>query len=287
MAESREGDQQQIEAARSLLNSLDPQSRKKLVGEVFIDEFGKQISPSTRDELSRILEQSTQGRAVAAPDIVSPQSPEQRADILLQHVDKVEYLAFQMYGFEALKTGNTFIYRRKEAYDHDEASDPFEYTPGEKPHSPSSKIIRACRRLMGFENPREFGNEIDGDLFCVVGEKNGKTIVEGGGRIDFDPFGRVNSNAFQITFSNPEFANTFTQWLQASPNEALHHTLARAIGEYDTNGNFKQTATLIQNSDKPYGQEVNLFEPFRRPIKKVHLLDMGTRKTLVNEVPQK
>lgn len=210
-------------------------------------------------------------------DSTQPVTPEQKADGILEHVEEVEFISFQEYAYRARKIDGKMVVRELAWEDRQEGSPndildynnpKFSYTEG------APRYVDLLKNTFGLPLSQRHFYDTLWHLFCVVGEKNGKTVVQGGGVIHEEGFPsshRPTYSSFRIVGGNREGIEKFIDWLQENPNVALKYMLTRGVPEHDTQGNIKGTAIKYAK------------DPFNFPIRRLLLADLRTGNKVIKD----
>lgn len=95
---------------------------------------------------------------------------------------------------------------------------------------PSSLVLGALKAYDPEMESVNFLEQTDvGNLVTIMGEKNGKFVIEGGGFLHTDSEGNQVLSAFKIDFSSEEQLSDFAAWLKESPTNALHSTIGELL----------------------------------------------------------
>lgn len=201
------------------------------------------------------------------------ETSDQKAERLLQNVDKAEFASFQEYNYAAQRDGTGFIVNKvksREGANQTDLVSTNDYSGWER----ASSIVHALEDEFGVPKS-SYNSRSSRELFCLVKNINGKVVIQGGGNTHLDFGNRSdNSSAFKLEFNNPDAAEEFLQWMQENPQDSLSHVMERAIGQYTNEGKFQYTLL-------PQEIVANTFEfksPFAMPIKELRIRRLDTNK---------
>ncbi len=211
---------------------------------------------------------------VEHPVSVTPESnsesPEARAQRLLPHVTKAEFDSFQEYRYVAVKAENGFTVSKVKDTDRDGIKNEDDDLIPRRKHSESlsDNVIYTLKDFLKVPSPSSgFGDRDEWKLFCVAGNKDGKFIIQGGGKIHLDFAGRINASSFKLVFDNTDFGAEFIQWLVENPNQALSAVIERAIGQYTPDGRFERSYFPAEKVGGSFSSK----NPFAHPINELRL----------------
>lgn len=255
----------------------------------------------------RIAQLHGAGKGQKDTEAKEQETAEQKADRLLANVVRSEFESHQEYSFISIKSGKGFVSTRQKNeiardrnygdYDLDReydivpiAKDRIEIN---RMSSRSTLIPLSIARLIDPnlapvstpQNPYPADNLKEGELFCLVGEKDGKIIIQGGGQLHTEFGKRLGSSSYKLVFDNVNAANEYLTWLQTDPKNAYGTVLRRATGQYDEQGNFIKA--LIPPKGEGYGGREVFFDPFASPPSKVLIKDLRNPEENQNEQESK
>lgn len=268
------GQNKELEVLRSkvadVLGVADPKLRKIIIKELFTEEFKDTLPPEFQQAVEGLPVLDNITSTVAS----EKETPEQKAERLLTHVTRAEFDAFQEYSFVALRSGKGFVSTPKNnGYDscvlasvngvlrkNDREDDIVPY-----PQDFLDRKITSRAAII----PLAVAHIIDpnlilmtsrwsqptmkwGELFCVVGRKGGRVIIQGGGELHNDTVSRQNSSSFKLVFDSEAPANEYVNWLLTDPKDAYGPVLRRATGSYDEQGNFRQALIPPKEFHDPF-----------------------------------
>lgn len=255
------GQQEELASLRSKIEEVladsDPRLRRSLIRELFTREFSGHLSPQFQKVLQNLVNLDTTPANIASEN----ETPEQKVERLLKSVTRAEFDSFQEYSYVSVKSGKGFVSTRNkdeirrdsggvyEGYGNYELNREDDIVPYPKELLDRSMRARptlipiAVARLIDPALVTESWGQPDtkwGELYCVVGRKEGRIIIQGGGDLNVDLSSRKNSSSFKLVFDSDDAANEYINWLIKDPKDAYGPVLRRAIGSYDEQGNFKQ-----------------------------------------------
>lgn len=125
-------------------------------------------------------------------------------------------------------------------------------------------IVRASARSIDPElvATKKWENRLtteEDHLYCVIGEKDGKTVIQGGSSLGADSASRRNHpSCFKVVFDANDTADEYLSWLQEKPYEALNSVFGMVFAQYDQQGKFVKTLFPLEaNSSIPYARPVD------------------------------
>lgn len=193
------------------------------------------------------------------------ETSEEKARRLLGHVSRAEFDSFQEYGFIAAHSEKGFTNTPSKDEYVPRKDDIITPSPVDlkRFENRSVLILVTTARLIDPDSLEKFGTvKTTNVLYCAVGEKDGKTIIQGGGRLHRDFLNRQgNVSAFKLVFDDKGVADEYIDWLKKEPSNALNGVLKKAIGEYDEQGKFVQTLLPSPRADD--GRQCN--DPIPNP----------------------
>ena len=257
------------------LAALPRDQRRELIVEQFTSEFGPTLSPGFQEELKSLTGAAMLPEQATVEKADQNETPEQKADRLLKSIIRAEFDSFQEYGYISTRSNKGFncIKQNFRVSDLDREYDIIKYSPNFSKFSKTRSVLIGLT-IAQLIDPALVGSDrlkSVGDLLCVIDVINGKTIVQGGGQIHPDQSERQGGNpsSFKLVFDTKDAADEYINWLQTSPNIALNTVLKTAIGDYDEQGNFRQT--LLPSNPGP--DRRSFHDPFLTPIAKVLVKD--------------
>ncbi|MBI2196733.1 hypothetical protein HYU45_03965 [Candidatus Daviesbacteria bacterium] len=217
------------------------------------------------------------------PDKRENEALEEKAERLLRSVTRAEFASFQEYSLVSNRSGKGFVSMRPQPYvgrEYPHNSYPENYQDSDLINSEFGKrswyIPISIARLIDPALVTERMGQPDtewGELYCVVGRREGRVIIQGGGKMHPDFAHRPNYSSFKLVFDSEDAANEYISWLVKDPKEAYGPVLRRAIGNYDEQGNFRQA--LIPPKEFNMGKE-RFSDPFSVVPNKVLVKDLRT-----------
>lgn len=280
---------EELEALRSrvadVLGTADATTRRTIIKELFTEEFANVLSP----EMQQAVHAIPVSTAAQPARILEQETPEQKADRLLKNVIRAEFDSFQEYSFVSTRSGKGFVSTTNkdeikrdsggvyEGYGNYELTREDDIVP--YPKDLLDRQIRARPSLIPISVARFIDPNLvtedwgqfslkGGELYCVVGRKQGRVIIQGGSKQHTDRANRPNNSSFKIVFASEEAANEYIDWLVNDPKDAYGPMLRRATGSYDEGGNFRQA--LIPSPEGKW------HDPFSVIPKKVMVKDYRT-----------
>ncbi len=162
------------------LTSVDSQQRRRLIRELFSQEFRNQLSPQLQQELEALA---------AFDNIPATETPEQKAERLLTRVSQAEFDSFQEYSYVSTRSIKGFVSTKSDDYDLHRENDIVTYSPQDSIFKNRSVLIpRSVARIIDPKLVTQYdfegGLSNRNALYCLVGKKNGKIIVQGGGQLN-------------------------------------------------------------------------------------------------------
>lgn len=244
--------------------------------------YGLESKPFNMPSAEVVDSSQSETQAGSKTAAVSEQeTPEQKAERLLRNVTKAEFDSFQEYSFTAVRSGNGFIsvrnkneirrddggvYEGSGDYELNREDDIVPYVKDfldRRMHARSCWVPLSAARLIDPNFVTERGGELDtkwGELYCIVGKKAGKVVIQGGGKLHSDFAHRPNFSSFKLVFDSDDAANEYINWLVSDPKDAYGPVLKRATGSYDEQGNFRQV--LIPPRGEVYDGREKFYDPF-------------------------
>lgn len=262
------GQNKELEVLRSevanVLRTVDANLRKTIIRELFTEEFKDVLSPETQQVL--------QGLSVfdnTAPMVSEEETAEQKTERLLRGVVRAEFDSFQEYSFVSLRSGKGFVSTKTNELSDSRIFDYDGHRIGDReddmvpyPQDLIDSKIGARSCLISISVARLIDPELlksnmvdlrnSGELYCVVGSKGGKVIIQGGGDLHVDRARRPNPSSFKLVFDSVGSADEYINWLVIDPKNAYGFVLRRAMGSYDEQGNFKQALIPPKNFYNPF-----------------------------------
>lgn len=253
-----------------VLAGSDPKLRRAVIRGLFTQEFSGRLSPQFQQELQGLAAFDN----IPVNAATENETPKERVERLLRNVIRAEFASHQEYsfvsnrsekGFVSVKAGLVNSSSHPEDY---KASDLVDSKFGARAwYIPDSIARMIDPSLLTSGLDERLKNE--GELYCLVGERGGKIIIQGGGVLHSDFAHRPNYSSFKLVFDSEDAANEYINWLQTDPKDAYGTLLRRVTGSYDEQGNFKEA--LIP----PTGGE-KFHDPFSVTPQNVLIKDLRT-----------
>ncbi len=240
--------------------------------------------PSLSNEDSLDVSLQGAGTKNSLVEVAPEESTEEHAQRLISHVERAEFGSFQEYELLAKKSENGFevqyVGPERSGRRRLEPDDLLNTTQLKDLSARPSSVSSALEDFFGFSR-KNYGIQQRmsvGTYLVVTGERDGKFIVQGGGRIHPDfAYRPGNYSSFKVVFDNREAMTDFVDWLKVKPNEALKSVFEPVMSRYDNDGHPVESLF-------PGGKFHN---PFAYPIEDIRIRDLGKIEDAITpEIPE-